>query len=147
MLKDYKDNNINLEDLVDIFYPVGSYYITQNKNFDPNIEWGGNWVKLTDCFLRAVDDPQDELIGSDEITLTVEQLPKHNHIGGEKVVHDAASGKYGEIKDGNSSYPLARWGVGETTMYDLYYTSSTGSGSPISIIPKYKGVIVYYRTA
>lgn len=31
------------QDLIDIFYPVGSYYETSNSDFNPNNEWGGTW--------------------------------------------------------------------------------------------------------
>ena len=30
--------------LIDIFYPVGSYYETSDSTFDPNIAWNGTWV-------------------------------------------------------------------------------------------------------
>ncbi len=29
--------------LVDMFYPVGSYYETSDTSFDPNVTWGGTW--------------------------------------------------------------------------------------------------------
>lgn len=31
--------------LLDLFYPVGSYYETSNSTFDPNVSWGGVWVE------------------------------------------------------------------------------------------------------
>lgn len=34
--------------MVDIFYPVGSYYETSDTSFDPNIAWGGTWVLETE---------------------------------------------------------------------------------------------------
>ena len=30
--------------LIDIFYPVGSYYETSDASFNPNIAWNGTWV-------------------------------------------------------------------------------------------------------
>lgn len=36
--------NLNL---VDFFYPVGSYYETSDVNFNPNTTWGGTWVLET----------------------------------------------------------------------------------------------------
>ena len=33
----------NLKSIFDIFYPVGSYYETDNNNFNPNTAWGGTW--------------------------------------------------------------------------------------------------------
>lgn len=35
---------INISSVLDIFYPVGSYYETSNASFDPNTTWGGTWV-------------------------------------------------------------------------------------------------------
>lgn len=32
----YNDSGINL---LDLFYPVGSYYETSNSDFNPNINW------------------------------------------------------------------------------------------------------------
>lgn len=31
--------------MIDIFYPVGSYYETSDTSFNPNTAWGGTWVK------------------------------------------------------------------------------------------------------
>lgn len=31
--------------LLDMFYPVGSYYETSDTTFDPNTAWGGVWVE------------------------------------------------------------------------------------------------------
>lgn len=33
--------------LIDLFYPIGSYYETSDSSFDPNTTWGGTWSKLT----------------------------------------------------------------------------------------------------
>jgi len=32
-----------LDSLIDMFYPVGSYYETSDKSFNPNTAWGGKW--------------------------------------------------------------------------------------------------------
>lgn len=34
--------------LIDLFYPVGSYYETSDTTFNPNTAWGGTWVLETD---------------------------------------------------------------------------------------------------
>lgn len=36
-------NSVN--GLIDLVYPVGSYYETSNSSFDPNVSWGGTWNK------------------------------------------------------------------------------------------------------
>lgn len=35
--------NTRISGLIDIFYPVGSYYETSDASFDPNNAWGGTW--------------------------------------------------------------------------------------------------------
>lgn len=39
--------------LIDMFYPVGSYYETSDTTFNPNITWGGTWALM----------PQHDVIG------------------------------------------------------------------------------------
>ena len=39
----YSCNYVN--GLIDIFYPVGSYYETSDTSFNPNTAWGGTWVE------------------------------------------------------------------------------------------------------
>ena len=34
------------ESLIDLFYPVGSYYQTSDSSFNPNTSWGGTWSLL-----------------------------------------------------------------------------------------------------
>lgn len=37
--------SIDIRSVLDIFYPVGSYYETDNADFDPNTAWGGTWAQ------------------------------------------------------------------------------------------------------
>ena len=39
--------NEKIDHMLDFFYPVGTYYETSNKNFNPNITWGGTWEQDT----------------------------------------------------------------------------------------------------
>lgn len=44
-------------EFLDIYYPIGSYYITDNPNFNPNVEWGGFWELVEEGrFLQATTD-------------------------------------------------------------------------------------------
>lgn len=38
---------ITSSDILNTFYPVGSYYETSDTSFDPNVSWGGTWVLET----------------------------------------------------------------------------------------------------
>lgn len=37
----------SIASLLDIFFPVGSYYETSDENFNPNTAWGGTWTLET----------------------------------------------------------------------------------------------------
>lgn len=42
----------------DDFFPVGSLYCSMDKDFDPNVAWGGTWTKLDEGYF--VEATQDE---------------------------------------------------------------------------------------
>ena len=72
---------INTVDLIDIFYPVGTIYETENANFNPQTVWGGTWVKIEDKFLVAAGSTYTGTGGaaSQSITLSTSNLPSHRH--------------------------------------------------------------------
>ena len=45
------------QDLIDFFYPVGSYYETSDINFNPNITWGGTWKEDSAGRVLVAYDP------------------------------------------------------------------------------------------
>lgn len=80
-IDEIKQNPISIENLVDFFYPVGSYLYTSNTSFNPEIDWGvGDWERVTDKFLRGVEDSNiGKELGNDSVTLTLNELPEHSH--------------------------------------------------------------------
>lgn len=42
------DSSGTIRTLVDMFYPIGSYFETSDTAFNPNEVWGGTWEKLED---------------------------------------------------------------------------------------------------
>lgn len=67
------------QDLIDFFYPVGSYYETSDINFNPNITWGGTWKEdSAGRVLVAYDQTQTEFntVGK---TLGSKYLQSHGH--------------------------------------------------------------------
>ena len=49
-------SNLNLASVIDLFYPVGSYYETSDTTFDPNVSWTGTWVEDTDGRILVAKD-------------------------------------------------------------------------------------------
>lgn len=72
--------------LIDMFYPVGSYYETSNTSFNPNTAWGGTWVEDSAGKVTVAQDTNDtdfdtigETGGEKTHTLTTNEMPNHSH--------------------------------------------------------------------
>ena len=73
-----------LNGLIDVFYPVGSYYETSDKNFNPNISWGGTWKKDNSGVFLVSEDSSLTLGntgGEKTHQLTINEMPRHRHNG------------------------------------------------------------------
>lgn len=91
--QEISDIKEQLNGLLDLFYPVGSYYETSDTTFSPNTEWGGTWVQDTKGLVTvgAIEDGGDnpaygtlklsvnDVQGEAEHTLTTDEMPRHNH--------------------------------------------------------------------
>ena len=85
-------NEIN--NLLDLFYPIGIYIETSNEDFNPNTQWGGVWVEDTkgltpvSAYRDSEINPntngkvyikQGEIKGETNHTLTISEMPSHRH--------------------------------------------------------------------
>lgn len=66
--------------VLDVIYPVGSVYMSFDST-SPASLFGGTWQQITDRFLLGAGGNYDVLSygGEAEHTLTVEEMPVHNH--------------------------------------------------------------------
>lgn len=62
--------------LLDIVYPVGSLYFTNNDT-SPAAIVGGSWTKIEEAAIRSGDTVG--YVGADEHAITIEEMPNHNH--------------------------------------------------------------------
>lgn len=90
---DITEIKTQLSGLIDLFYPVGSYYETSDITFYPSVEWGGTWEQDTKGYVTvgALTDGGDSpreggldidggvTMGEVEHTLTIEEMPSHTH--------------------------------------------------------------------
>lgn len=83
------------EDIFNTIYPIGSLYLTFNKNFNPNDTFTGAWTRNGAkgyTLVGAIDpdeyrDPSNSILeiagggtrGEVNHTLTVEEMPAHSH--------------------------------------------------------------------
>ena len=124
--------NIVPSDLIDFFYPIGSYYETSDANFDPNTAWGGTW-SLEASGQVHVSAGTGYTIGSTggeaEHTLTKEEsgLPQHKHgfvaptvTGGSTTTGSMSAHASHTHKTGDSGFP--NWVISKGAI-----TSPTGA--------------------
>jgi hypothetical protein len=118
--------------IFDAIYPVGSIYIAYNHT-NPGTLFGGTWVRLENAFLWGVDSSGaiGQTGGSKTHTLTVNELPAHNH-----------GGTYTNAGTSRTHAWLAS--NGSAMGYD---TVSTGAGQPHNNMPPYIQVSIWRRTA
>lgn len=74
--------------LLNLIYPVGCYFETSDDDFNPNNSWGGTWELETDGTVlvskssesgSAFNTTVGSIVGEEKHTLTVNEMPKHNH--------------------------------------------------------------------
>ena len=69
-------------EMLDLFYPVGTCYVTVDNSFNPNEAWGGTWVKLSEGqnVIQAGSTFKFGTTGGEAThTLTVNEMPSHRH--------------------------------------------------------------------
>lgn len=77
-------DKLAISSIIDIFYPVGSYYETSDTTFNPNTAWGGTWTEDTaGRVLVAKDTGTFATVGNtggeETHQLTTAEMPSHNH--------------------------------------------------------------------
>lgn len=105
----------SVKQLIDIIYPVGTYYETTDNNFNPNTAWAGTtWTKITDGRV-LIAGGRDYTVGTNygEKThkITTAEMPVHKHTATTAANgdHTHGPGTYkitGQIKSTDSGEPL-----------------------------------------
>lgn len=135
---------VSKADLLDLIYPIGSIYITLNSA-SPSILFGGTWTQIKDTFLLATGDNYNvgTTGGEAEHTLTIEEMPSHNH----KLKTDINNPTYNitwpewfEYTDGWTQQ------AGETQA-PATHTTSVGGDIAHNNMPPYLTVYMWQRTA
>jgi hypothetical protein len=114
-------------------YPVGAIYIAYNHD-DPATLFGGTWVRIVNRFLWAADEEGGMGVvgGEKTVTLTVDQIPSHNH-----------GGTY--TNAGTSTKTHAWLASGGSAM--TYESVNAGGGEAHNNMPPYIQVSIWRRTA
>lgn len=130
------------QDIVDLVYPVGSYYWSSISTNPTILFGGGTWVQVKDVFLYAAGDTAptnvaDYVGGEKEHTLKEEEMPRHRH--NSEALWTGASAK--GTKNTITGFPENSQGqYGISTEY-------TGGSQPFNILPPFITAFCWRRTA
>ena len=73
----------SIKQLIDIIYPIGTYYETTNASFNPNTAWAGTtWTKITDgrvLIAGGGDYTVGTNYGEKTHKITTAEMPQHKH--------------------------------------------------------------------
>lgn len=127
-----RDVDALVDALRDRFYRVGTIYQSKDPT-NPSEFIGGEWEQITGYFLRA--DNNTETGGNDSITLTVNNMPSHNHTF--KDYWSCAAGVDNRV---------VAW-QGTATSTSPYTTNNTGGGKAFDNRPKFQNVYTWVRVA
>lgn len=152
--------------IVDLVYPVGSYFITESSDYNTvakvQAHFGGTWVQVTERFLYASSSSIGSTAGSSTHTLSVSEMPAHTHtFNADFYIRHGHNAGTDTVRGGtNSTWTenaySEKWATGFSTGSYSHYpdkvafsgdTGSKGSGSSFSIMPPYRRVYMYRRTA
>lgn len=148
------------DELVDMFYPVGSIYMTVDGSINPADVIGGTWLQISGYYLYGGPKADAGTFGGSATTtitptgtvgpheLTVDELPAHSHAFG--FTQGLTYGNYG-VSGGGSS-------VGVGLQQSSANVSATGGGNghnhffegnaiDVAVAPQRLNVVVWKRTA
>ena len=142
-----------IDELIDKIYPIGSYYETSDENFDPNVSWGGYWIKDTSGLVTVgasingtiganLPISNQQVSGLSQVQLTIDTMPTHTHRAENFVYNPASStGNKNQISVGSGTGVLAFDRNGDI---DLKVNPEGGDQPHINYQPSI-GVIRWHR--
>ena len=155
-------NNMNeiknvINNLINLIYPIGTYYETSDLKFDPNVIWGGTWELENDGTVLVSKSSVSgskfnvdlgTVVGEETHTLTVDEMPRHAH-SNTMLTMNAIDNNYGFARGG--SYAARAVGRANTSQYNVLNgvqnIQNTGGSVAHNNVQPSKVVNRWHRTA
>lgn len=138
-------NNVKSE-----LFPINSVYVTFSNTNPGTLLGFGTWVALADGYLRNnATNSSGGSLTSGSTTLSISQIPSHNHGGSTGQSLDIAT-KSVQVSAGSLNLASVPFYQGDTTTLIHSHTISSqggGQGHTHSIEPSYTRVYAWRRTA
>lgn len=142
------DGNPNTSWLIDKIYPVGSIYMSVN-DVDPEVIFGGTWEQIQGRFLLGTGSGYGlgAMGGAESVTLTENQMPRHNHNPYLDTFKTDSFGQYIDNAGSNTHGIAPTGGYTEGKRVGTLQITATGGGQPHNNMPPYLAVNMWKRTA
>lgn len=114
------DKQNAIRSVLDFFYPVGTIYTTEDKDFNPSTRWGGTWELIKDRMIIGAGNSYavKSTGGEATHTLTGKEIPAHNHVSPVRIQW------YNEVRNG---VMFTGWGASNAQVdYTKQYTGYAG---------------------
>lgn len=137
------DIGVDVSSLVDLFYPIGSIYMSTNQTDNPQSRFSGTyWLPIYDRFLLGAGNTYKAKATGGEAThtLTVSEIPSHYHdeyLGNPGGPDSAPSGYFG--------WPNVNYASSKTWWAKGSKTSMAGGGGAHNNMPPYYAVYMWRR--
>lgn len=135
------DKQNAMRSVLDFFYPVGTIYTTEDKDFNPSTRWGGTWELIKDRMIIGAGNSYavKSTGGEATHTLTGKEIPPHNHTSPVRIQW------YNEERNG---VIFTGWGASNAQVdYQTQYTGYAGEGHAHNNLPPYYSAYIWRRTA
>ena len=139
------------EELYELAYPVGSYYLSMSDAFDPNVSFVGTWVQDTPGLMTMNTDVTENVGttgGEKTHSLTSAEVPSHTHSASGVTLQTSKKGSFQNTTQ-TSYWNMSR---GNSMKYERIYdatlkTSSVGSGTAHNNLQPYIVCVRWHRIA
>ena len=128
----------NFVNLMDIVYPVGSVFIS-NNSVSPADSIGGTWTKLdSDTFICG--GAPGSTGGANERKLSIKNLPSNIWLVGGTCKNHGLPTQLSTLFNPGSTYGIETWRITDNASEQYSY-------KPFDNRPKYRAFNIYFRTA
>ena len=141
--------DVSKASLLNIIYPVGSIYMSTVSTSPATLFGFGTWAAIEGRFLVGVDGDEYASAGATggeaTHTLTLDEVPSHNHSSGNTSSTTGNIGMY-DTSGTNYAYNL-NWSTRSNRTDLAIAVKSEGGGQPHENRPPYYAVYMWRRTA
>ena len=137
------DIGVDVSSLVDLFYPIGSIYMSTNQTDDPQSRFSGTyWLPIYDRFLLAAGSTYKagSTGGEATHTLTAYEMPEHAHY-----MASSNSGGDGTWTPNAGSYLVYNVTTDKTTYWAQLGMNNAGGSGAHNNMPPYYAVYMWRR--